>query len=80
MCYQRAGELSVNASNDCQILFNGRVAGHSTFCPRTPPEAERPLVAPHCDPTVNLHNWLHVMQDGRLVDVSPSARAAIRRD
>jgi 3-hydroxy-D-aspartate aldolase len=29
------------------------------------------LVAPHCDPTVNLHDWLHVMRDGRLVDVWP---------
>jgi D-serine deaminase-like pyridoxal phosphate-dependent protein len=29
------------------------------------------LVAPHCDPTVNLHDWFHVMQDGRLVDVWP---------
>jgi 3-hydroxy-D-aspartate aldolase len=27
------------------------------------------LVAPHCDPTVNLHDWLHVMQGGRLIDV-----------
>jgi 3-hydroxy-D-aspartate aldolase len=29
------------------------------------------LVAPHCDPTVNLHDWLHVMQDGRLIDIWP---------
>jgi 3-hydroxy-D-aspartate aldolase len=28
-------------------------------------------VAPHCDPTVNLHDWLHVMQGGRLIDVWP---------
>jgi 3-hydroxy-D-aspartate aldolase len=27
------------------------------------------LVAPHCDPTVNLHDWFHVMKDGRLVDI-----------
>jgi D-serine deaminase-like pyridoxal phosphate-dependent protein len=27
------------------------------------------LVAPHCDPTVNLHDWFHVMQDGRLIDI-----------
>jgi 3-hydroxy-D-aspartate aldolase len=27
------------------------------------------LVAPHCDPTVNLHDWFHVMRDGRLVDI-----------
>jgi D-serine deaminase-like pyridoxal phosphate-dependent protein len=29
------------------------------------------LVAPHCDPTVNLHDWFHVMRDGRLVDIWP---------
>jgi 3-hydroxy-D-aspartate aldolase len=27
------------------------------------------LVAPHCDPTVNLHDWFHVMSDGRLLDI-----------
>jgi 3-hydroxy-D-aspartate aldolase len=29
------------------------------------------LVAPHCDPTVNLHDWFHVMRDNRLVDLWP---------
>jgi D-serine deaminase-like pyridoxal phosphate-dependent protein len=29
------------------------------------------LVAPHCDPTVNLHDWFHVMRDGGLVDLWP---------
>jgi 3-hydroxy-D-aspartate aldolase len=29
------------------------------------------LVAPHCDPTVNLHEWVHVMHNGRLVDIWP---------
>jgi D-serine deaminase-like pyridoxal phosphate-dependent protein len=29
------------------------------------------LVAPHCDPTVNLHDWLHVMQGSRLIDIWP---------
>jgi 3-hydroxy-D-aspartate aldolase len=29
------------------------------------------LVAPHCDPTVNLHDWFHVMRTGRLVDIWP---------
>jgi D-serine deaminase-like pyridoxal phosphate-dependent protein len=29
------------------------------------------LVAPHCDPTINLHAWLHVVQGGRLVDIWP---------
>jgi 3-hydroxy-D-aspartate aldolase len=27
------------------------------------------LVTPHCDPTVNLHDYLHVAQDGTLVDI-----------
>ncbi len=29
------------------------------------------LIAPHCDPTVNLHAWLHVVRQGRLVDIWP---------
>jgi D-serine deaminase-like pyridoxal phosphate-dependent protein len=29
------------------------------------------LVAPHCDPTVNLHDCLHVMQGKRLIDIWP---------
>jgi 3-hydroxy-D-aspartate aldolase len=29
------------------------------------------LIAPHCDPTVNLHDWFHVMQNGRLADIWP---------
>jgi 3-hydroxy-D-aspartate aldolase len=29
------------------------------------------LVAPHCDPTVNLHDWFHVVRDGRLADIWP---------
>ena len=27
------------------------------------------LVTPHCDPTVNLHDMLHVVEDGALVDI-----------
>ena len=29
------------------------------------------LVAPHCDPTLNLHSQIHIVQDGRLVDIWP---------
>ncbi len=29
------------------------------------------LVTPHCDPTVNLHNYYHVVQGDRLVDIWP---------
>lgn len=28
-------------------------------------------VTPHCDPTVNLYDYLHVIQQGRLVDIWP---------
>ena len=43
---------------------------------RSPEGIERPelgtlvrLVAPHCDPTVNLHDRLHVVRDGRIVAI-----------
>ena len=29
------------------------------------------FVAPHCDPTVNLHDHFHVVRGGRLVDIWP---------
>jgi D-serine deaminase-like pyridoxal phosphate-dependent protein len=29
------------------------------------------LVAPHCDPTVNLHDRFHVVRDGQLTDIWP---------
>lgn len=29
------------------------------------------LVAPHCDPTINLHDRFHVVQGGKLVDIWP---------
>ena len=29
------------------------------------------LVAPHCDPTVNLHDRFHVVRSGQLVDIWP---------
>jgi len=45
---------------------------------RVPEGAERPplgaivnLIAPHCDPTANLHDAFHVMRDGSLVDIWP---------
>ena len=28
-------------------------------------------VTPHCDPTVNLHDWYHVVRGDTLVDVWP---------
>lgn len=29
------------------------------------------LVPPHCDPTVNLYDWYHVVRDGTLIDIWP---------
>jgi D-serine deaminase-like pyridoxal phosphate-dependent protein len=29
------------------------------------------LMAPHCDPTVKVHDWFPVMRDGGLVDLWP---------
>lgn len=43
-----------------------------------PPGVEKPqlgdaisLIAPHCDPTVNLHDYLHCVRGNRLVDIWP---------
>ena len=37
------------------------------------------LIVPHCDPTVNLYDFYHVVRDGTLVDLWPvSARGRAR--
>ncbi|MGH6949917.1 MAG: DSD1 family PLP-dependent enzyme, partial [Vitreimonas sp.] len=37
------------------------------------------LAAPHCDPTVNLYDWYHLVRDGTLVAIWPvSARGRSR--
>ena len=66
--------VASGASADATYQFMGDEHGGLRFATG----AARPavgdlvrLVAPHCDPTVNLHDWLHVMQDGRLIDVWP---------
>jgi D-serine deaminase-like pyridoxal phosphate-dependent protein len=66
--------VASGAPADAAYLFMGDEHGGL----RCPDAAGRPelgalvtLVAPHCDPTVNLHNWLHVCQGGRLVDIWP---------
>ena len=36
------------------------------------------MIPPHCDPTVNLYDYYHIIQDGQLVDIWPiEARGAI---
>ena len=54
--------------------FMGDVHGALRFADHT----DRPklgdlvrFLSPHCDPTINLHNRLHVVQDGLLVDIWP---------
>jgi D-serine deaminase-like pyridoxal phosphate-dependent protein len=66
--------LASGAAADATYQFMGDEHGGLRF----PPGAARPaaghlitLVAPHCDPTVNLHDWFNVMSDGRLVDIWP---------
>jgi 3-hydroxy-D-aspartate aldolase len=37
------------------------------------------LVVPHCDPTVNLYDFFHIVREGMLVDIWPvSARGRSR--
>ena len=57
---------------DATYQFMGDEHGGLRFAPG----AARPavgdlvtLVAPHCDPTVNLHDCFHVMGNGRLLDI-----------
>jgi D-serine deaminase-like pyridoxal phosphate-dependent protein len=66
--------VASGASPDAAYQFMGDEHGGLRFAAN----ASRPrlgdlvtLVAPHCDPTVNLHEWFHVMQDGGLVDIWP---------
>jgi 3-hydroxy-D-aspartate aldolase len=64
--------VASGAPADAAYQFMGDEHGGLSFGPG----AARPrvgelvtLVAPHCDPTVNLHDWFHVMRDGRLSDI-----------
>jgi 3-hydroxy-D-aspartate aldolase len=60
------------ASAEASYQFMGDEHGGLRFAAG----AERPapgdlvtLVAPHCDPTVNLHDWFHVMSDDRILEI-----------
>jgi D-serine deaminase-like pyridoxal phosphate-dependent protein len=66
--------VATGAATDAGYIFMGDEHG-GLLCPGG---ANRPalgalvtLIAPHCDPTVNLHAQLHVVRDGRLVDIWP---------
>jgi len=41
------------------------------------PGARVELVTPHCDPTVNLHDWYHCVRGDRLVDIWPVAARGV---
>ena len=73
-----AGPAAVagGASSEAAYQFMGDEHGALKF----PPGVRRPalgdlvtLVAPHCDPTVNLHDRFHVVRDGVLIDIWPIA-------
>jgi D-serine deaminase-like pyridoxal phosphate-dependent protein len=80
-----AGSKALSTDHGPALIIEGAPAG-STFrfmgdehaAIGMPDGADRPplgalirLMAPHCDPTLNLHDVLHVMRDGRLVDIWP---------
>ena len=64
-------EQSNDAANDGYMLF------HRTF-DQLPGNARQlelgtkvELVVPHCDPTVNLHDFYHCVREQELVDIWP---------
>jgi 3-hydroxy-D-aspartate aldolase len=66
--------VASGAPADAAYVFMGDEHGGL----RCPDSARRPalgalvaLIAPHCDPTVNLYDRLHVSRDGRLMDIWP---------
>jgi D-serine deaminase-like pyridoxal phosphate-dependent protein len=66
--------VASGASRDATYQFMGDEHGGLNF----PEGAEKPavgdlvtMVVPHCDPTVNLHDRLHVVQGERLMDIWP---------
>jgi 3-hydroxy-D-aspartate aldolase len=66
--------VATGAPADATYQFMGDEHGGLRFdagATRPPVGELVTLVAPHCDPTVNLHDWFHVMRDGRLVDIWP---------
>src|ERR671918_2478551 len=66
--------VASGAAADATYQFMGDEHGGLRFGAGAPRPAVGDLVtlvAPHCDPTVNLHDWFHVMERGRLVDIWP---------
>jgi D-serine deaminase-like pyridoxal phosphate-dependent protein len=66
--------VATGAATDATYQFMGDEHGGLHFAAGAPRPATGDLVtlvAPHCDPTVNLHDWFHIMHDGRLADIWP---------
>jgi 3-hydroxy-D-aspartate aldolase len=63
--------LASGAPADATYQFMGDEHGGLRFPAGAPPAVGDlvALVAPHCDPTVNLHDCFHVMSHGRLLDI-----------
>jgi 3-hydroxy-D-aspartate aldolase len=66
--------VATGAPTEATYLFMGDEHG-GLRCPegtrRPELDALVTLIAPHCDPTVNLHDRIHVVQSGRIVAIWP---------
>ena len=74
-------ELAGGEFAGCRYEFFGDEYGRLVLGPGLPaPPIGSPvdLVTPHCDPTVNLHDWYHVIEGDTLVDIwAIDARGAL---
>jgi 3-hydroxy-D-aspartate aldolase len=59
---------NVEYGADAYEMFH-RLFGGAAPAPGLPAGAKVEFTAPHCDPTVNLHDWYHVVRGERLVDI-----------
>jgi 3-hydroxy-D-aspartate aldolase len=65
-------EVSAGAPTGTTYNFFGDEHGRLTFpdtTHRLPLASIVTLVTPHCDPTVNLHDYLHIVQNDTIVDI-----------
>jgi D-serine deaminase-like pyridoxal phosphate-dependent protein len=69
-----APELASGAPAGSRYEYFGDEHGRVVFAngeDRLPVGAAVELVTPHCDPTVNLHDWYHVVRGDTVVDIWP---------
>jgi D-serine deaminase-like pyridoxal phosphate-dependent protein len=67
-------ELAAGAPPGARYEYFGDEHGRIVFAngaDRLPIGSAVELVTPHCDPTVNLHDWYHVVRGDTLVDIWP---------